>query len=519
MKRIALYDTTLRDGTQRAGISLSLDDKLQIAEVLDQFGIDYIEGGWPASNPKDTAFFRLIQNRLTHSKVTAFGSTARKNVAVENDANLAALLEAQVPVVTIFGKSSAFQAHEILGVSLLENLRLVEDSVKFLSSHGVEVFFDAEHFFDGVRDDREYALDVVRAAVQGGAVNVALCDTNGGSLPSWVREMTSEVVRNIPVNVGIHAHNDGGLAVANSLEAVQAGAVLVQGTINGYGERCGNTDLCTLWPNLVLKMGMQAGHPDGVSRITHLSRFVSEIANLVPDAGAPFVGENAFTHKAGVHVGAVRKHPEAYEHVLPQSVGQERKVLVSELAGRSNLLYHFSELKERDPIVTQQVVDQVKQLESQGYQFEEAEASMTLLVQRSLGTVPEYYRVDRFHVSVAKGRDVMTEATVRIQVGVENIIEVAEGDGPVNALDHALRKCLSGSYPVLRDLRLSDYKVRVLDGREATRAMVRVLIRSEFRGQVIHTVGVSRNILEASWKALVDAVNYTLWKAEVVSIR
>lgn len=514
MPQVLLYDTTLRDGTQRAGISLSMEDKIQIAELLDQYGLDYIEGGWPASNPKDTAFFQAIRNRLEHAKLAAFGSTARRGGAVEDDPNLNALLEAEVPVVTIFGKASAFHAEKILRIGREDNLKLVEESIRYLKRHGLEVLFDAEHFFDGAGEDQAYAFKVLEAAQQGGADWLVLCDTNGGNLPSFVEAQVAAVHRAFALPLGIHAHNDGGLAVANSLAAVEAGATMVQGTINGYGERCGNADLCTIWPTLVWKMGREAGRPDAIRNLTRLSRRVSEIANLVPDPAAPYVGDNAFTHKAGVHVGAVRKHPEAYEHVPPESVGQQRRVLVSELAGRSNLLYHFSELEPGSEAVSQ-VVEEVKRLESQGYQFEEAESSMALLVQRSLNQVPEYYRMERFHVAITLDEEDITEATIRLQVGSRHVLEVAEGQGPVNALDNSIRKALSSTYPVLEDLRLTDYKVRVLDGREATAALVRVHIRSDFRGQPINTMGVSRNILEASWRALLDAVDYTLWKAGV----
>lgn len=516
-RHVVLYDTTLRDGTQRAGISLSLEDKIQIAEILDQYGIDYIEGGWPASNPKDTAFFQTMQNRLQHSKVTAFGSTSRKGQAPDQDANLRAILDAGVRACTIFGKSSPFQVEHVLGISLDDNLKLVEGSVKFLVDQGLEVIFDAEHFYDGARMDEEYAYRVLEAAASGGASWLVLCDTNGGSLPSFIGDHVTRTRDRFGLPVGIHAHNDIGLAVANSLEAVSRGAGMVQGTINGYGERCGNANLCTIWPNLVFKMDRTAGKPDVLKDLTRLSRTVSEIANMIPDAGAPYVGENAFTHKAGVHVGAVRKHPEAYEHIEPEKVGQERRVLVSELAGRSNLLYHFDELKPGSSELTQ-LVEEVKRLESQGYQFEDAEASMALLVKRSLGQIPSYYQVQRFHVTVTlEDGHPITEATVRLSVGSRRLLEVGEGDGPVNALDNALRKALTEIYPELAELKLTDYKVRVLDGQAATAAMVRVLVRSEFKGQAVHTVGVSTNILEASWRALLDAFDYSLWKAGVVT--
>ncbi len=512
---IQLYDTTLRDGTQRRGISLSVEDKLQITKLLDEFGFDYIEGGWPASNPKDTAFFKSAGRYVKHAKITAFGSTRRRGVFVDSDVNLRAILDAECPAATLFGKSSVFQATKILGLSLEENLAMVEESVQFLRNHGLEVIFDAEHFFDGCQEDLSYALDVLKAAENGGADWIVLCDTNGGSLPDQVREFVGQARNVVTVPLGIHAHNDGGLAVANSLAAVQAGVSMVQGTINGYGERCGNANLCTIWPNLVYKMKLSAGNEVMLRELTRLSRTVAEIANLIPDDSAPFVGDNAFTHKAGVHVGAVRKYPEAYEHIRPEQVGQTRRILVSELAGRSNLLYHFQNLDASSETV-KELVQTVKRMEARGYQYEDAPSSMKLLVERSLGHVPVYFDVDRFHASVTHDQRTIAEATVRIVVGDDHFVEVGEGDGPVHALDAALRRALTQIYPVIEGLRLKDYKVRVLDGRDGTRALVRVWIRSEFRDETVQTVGVSRNILEASWLALLDSVNYVLWISHAV---
>ena len=514
MPRVVLYDTTLRDGTQRAGISLSLEDKVQIALALDEFGMDYVEGGYPGSNVKDSQFFAAMQGRMTKSRLVAFGSTARKGRAAEEDPNLQALIGSGCQAVTIFGKASVFHAERVLEVDPKDNLQMVQQSVRFLADHGLEVIFDAEHFFDGAKaDSGAYAFDVVRAAEQGGARWIVLCDTNGGSLPHEVAELTERAVRAVSVPIGIHAHNDAGLGVANSLTAVTAGAQMVHGTINGYGERCGNADLCVVLPNLVLKMGYEAGKSGRLEYLTRLSRTVADIANQVPDGSQPYVGENAFTHKAGMHVGAVRKHPEAYEHVVPAVVGQKRKVLVSELAGRSNLLYQFDGVDIASDTLNA-VMDDVKRLEAAGYQFEAAESSVALMVQRAMGTLRPYYQIERFHVSVAMDTVPVTEATVRLIVDGQPVLEVGDGDGPVNALDNALRKALTRFYPVLAELRLTDYKVRVLDGKEATAATVRVHVRSEFRGEPVTTVGVSPNILEASWKALLDAVDYTLWKAE-----
>ncbi len=515
MPRVYLYDTTLRDGTQRRGVSLSLEDKIQIAGLLDDFGMDFIEGGWPASNPKDTAFFEQTRGRLVTSQVAAFGSTRRKGRSVEQDANLSSILDLEVPVATLFGKASVFHVEKILETTRDENLRMVEDSVRFLVDHGVTVIFDAEHFFDGLKAEPAYALAVLSAAEAGGASWLVLCDTNGGSLPAWIRYGIEAARESSPLPLGIHAHNDAGLAVANSLEAVQAGATMVQGTINGYGERCGNADLCTIVPNLVWKMGVDVGDPGRLAELPKLSRAVADLANLALDDGAPYIGENAFSHKAGVHAGAVRKHPEAYEHIDPASVGRTRRILVSELSGRSNLSYHFDSLLNAEQI--QELVEQVKDLEADGYQFEDAESSMRLMVERALGHVPSYYGVERFHVSVTHDSSSICEATVRIAMGDSRFVEVGEGDGPVHALDEALRKALTQVYPLLQKLRLTDYKVRVLDGHDATSAAVRVWIRSECGAHVIQTVRVSRNILVASWQALLDAIDYVLWTENVPS--
>ena len=511
---IQLYDTTLRDGTQRRGISLSVEDKIQIAKLLDEFGFNYIEGGWPASNPKDTAFFQRASRYIKDAKITAFGSTRRRGIFVDEDPNLRAILKAQCPAATLFGKSSVFQATKILGLSLEENIAMVEESVRFLHDHGLEVIFDAEHFFDGCQENLDYALDVLKAAENGGAHWIVLCDTNGGSLPDKIAEFVGRAQAICTVPLGIHAHNDGGLAVANSLTAVQAGAKMIQGTINGYGERCGNANLCTIWPNLVYKMCLSAGKESMLQELTRLSRTVAEVANLIPDDSAPFVGDNAFTHKAGVHAGAVRKHAEAYEHIPPEQVGQTRRILVSELAGRSNLLYHFQNLDASSDTV-KELIQTVKLMEARGYQYEDAPSSMKLLVERSLNHVPVYFDVDRFHASVTHDQRTIAEATVRIVVGETHFVEVGEGDGPVHALDVALRRALTQVYPVIESLRLKDYKVRVLDGRDGTRSSVRVWIRSEFRDETVQTVGVSRNILEASWLALLDSVNYALWVSRV----
>ncbi|CAB1130144.1 (R)-citramalate synthase [Candidatus Hydrogenisulfobacillus filiaventi] len=508
-RRIMLYDTTLRDGTQGANISLTVDDKVQIALLLDDIGVDYIEGGWPLSNPKDLAFFQAVRGRLRHARLAAFGSTARRGRPAEADANLRAILETGAPVACIFGKASRFQAERILGQDPEAYLGVVESSVRFLKRAGLEVVFDAEHYFDGFKADPGYALDVVRAAEAGGADWVALCDTNGGSLPEEVEAATRAAAAAVQVRLGIHAHNDGGLAVANSLAALRAGADMVQGTVNGYGERCGNANWVTIWPTVVAKLGLAMGRPEALSRLTTFSRTVAEIANMAPNPSDPYVGENAFTHKAGVHASAVRKQPEAYEHIDPGLVGNDRRILVSELAGRSNLLARFPELAERAD-ETARLVEAIKEREHRGFQFDAAEASVALLVREVLGERLEYYRPLHYHVWVSGVQAPGVEATVRVQVGDQEVLEAALGDGPVHALDGALRKALGRFYPALHELRLTDYKVRVLDGREGTAATVRVLVSSRLRDRTIRTVGVSPNILEASWQALRDAVDYAL---------
>lgn len=515
MERVYLYDTTLRDGTQRRGISLSLEDKMQIARLLDEYGLDFIEGGWPASNPKDTAFFERTRGTINHARLAAFGSTRRKGLRADQDPNLIAIAELAVPVATLFGKASVFQVEKILETDRAENLRMVQESVRYLVDQGIVVIFDAEHYFDGLALDAPYALSVLQAAEAGGAAWLVLCDTNGGSLPSRIREGVERARGLTGIPIGIHAHDDAGLAVANSLEAVQAGATMVQGTINGYGERCGNANLCTIWPNLVWKMGRSAGRPERLQDLTRLARTVAEIANLAPDDAAPYVGANAFTHKAGVHAGAVRKFPDAYEHVRPETVGQSRRILVSELAGRSNLMHHFEGLL--DGQLAQSLTAQVKELEARGYQFEDAESSMRLMVARSVKRLPCYYAVERFHVSVTHDQQSICEATVRMTVGNQRLLAVGEGSGPVHALDQAVRQALTNVYPQLRDLRLVDYKVRVLDGREATGATVRVSMRFQYGDAVIQTVGVSANILVASWQALMDGIDYLLWTESVPS--
>jgi len=515
MKKIELYDTTLRDGAQGEMISFTLEDKLKIAARLDQFCVDYIEGGWPGSNPKDAAFFqRVARQRFSHSRIVAFGSTRRKGVPVERDGNLACLLESGTEYLAIFGKSWDLHVQKVLRATLEENLVLIRDSVAFLKSKGKTVFFDAEHFFDGYASNPAYALATIQAAVEAGADRVVLCDTNGGCLPGKVQEAVSTVMKRFRVPVGIHTHNDSGLAVANALAAVEAGADHVQGTINGLGERCGNADLTTLVPLLQLKMGCQCVPRESMRNLTNLSRYVYEIANMVPPGSQPFVGLSAFTHKGGVHVDAVGKDPKTYEHVRPEEVGNQRKILVSELSGKSTVLQKMRAYGlEAKPEVTKKILEMVASLEKDGYQFEAAEGSFELLVRRTLGVYTRPFAVEGFRVIVEeRGTRVVSEATVKVRVGPRAEHTAAEGNGPVNALDNALRKALAGFFPEIRHLRLVDYKVRILHPEKATGAMTRVLIESTDEKDVWGTVGLSDNIIEASWKALLDSVEFKILK-------
>jgi 2-isopropylmalate synthase len=513
---VAVYDTTLRDGTQQVGMSLSLQDKLELLQRAAAFGVDYVEGGWPGSNPKDLEFFRAARRLTLPTRLVAFGSTRRAGVAVEDDPGVQALLAAGTPAVAVVGKSWGLHVRDALATSRDENLAMIGDTVAALKAHGLEVLFDAEHFFDGCAEDPAYALETVRAAAAAGADWLVLCDTNGGSLPEHVAHWTAQAVAALGRPVGIHTHDDAGLAVANALAAVAAGARQVQGTWNGYGERCGNANLCTLLPNLVLKAGYRCRPGGQLAGLTALSHVVSEICNLPPAPGAPYVGPNAFAHKGGVHVSAVTRNSRTYEHVPPEAVGNSRTVVVSELAGRSNLAYKFRELGlggladgER-----QRLLERVKQLEFEGYQFEAAEASFELLVRRTLPGYRPFFEPLRYSVSVWRGTgpESQVEATVRVVVGGEVFHTAADGDGPVNALDRALRKALHGPYPELAEMHLSDYKVRVIDGREGTASRVRVLISTEAPDGRWTTVGVSHNILDASWQGLVDSVEYGLWR-------
>ena len=519
MQQILLYDTTLRDGTQGEDISFSAEDKLKIAKRLDAFGITYIEGGWPGSNPKDMEFFELARKtKFKHAKIAAFGSTRRAKNPVEKDANIRALLDAQTPVVTIFGKSWLLHVKKALQISPEENVTLITDSVAYLKKHGKEVIYDAEHFFDGYKQDKAYALKTLSAAAAGGAEILILCDTNGGTLPWEIAEIVREVKKNIPTPLGIHTHNDSETAVASALTAVREGCIQVQGTINGYGERCGNANLCSIIPDLQLKMGYRCIADEQLQHLTNVSHYVSELANLKHQKNLPFVGESAFAHKGGVHVSAVMKTALTYEHVVPEAVGSVRRVLISDLSGRSNVIFKAQELgvalDEKSPAV-QKIVDEIKEMEHYGYSYEDAEGSFELMVKRHTGEMKHFFDLERFKVSIQKddmNNDARSEALIKIRVGDETEITAAEGDGPVNTLDCALRKALEKFYPEIKQIHLTDYKVRVLDTQSATAAKVRVLIETKNSETSWNTVGVSPDVVDASWKALVDSIIYHLLK-------
>lgn len=512
MPRVYVYDTTLRDGAQCEGVSFSCEDKLDILRRLDSFGADFVEGGWPGSNPRDDEFFAKAAGiDLETTALTAFGSTRRHGVAPEDDANLRALAACPAEWCCIFGKSWDFQVTDALGIALEDNLRMVEDSVAFLVSKGKRVMFDAEHFFDGWRSDRGYALSVLEAAERGGAEWVVLCDTNGGSLPSTIAEGCRDALSSVGIPVGIHCHNDSDLATACSLAAVEAGCTMVQGTVNGMGERCGNANLCAVVPDLALKMGVDVGRAD-LPGITALSKFVGEVANMAPSPGMPYVGDRAFAHKGGMHVSALVKDPRTYEHVEPASVGNSRRVLVSDMAGRASISEKLRELGLEPGEDSPQITKMIKDMESRGYEFEGADASFELLVRRLRGDLREQFRVVGFRVFMDSREDGMdSEASVKV-VDSDGAMEhtAADGNGPVNALDNALRKALEGFFPGLRRIRLTDYKVRVLDEKSATGASVRVLIRTTDGESSWTTVGVSENVIEASLIALVDSLEYAL---------
>ena len=515
-KQITLYDTTLRDGTQGEQVNLSAEDKLRIAKRLDAFGISYVEGGWPGSNPKDARFFEMAQKvDFKNARLTAFGSTLRPGTAPEMDQNIRALLKTETETVTIFGKSWDLHATEILGVPLKENLKMIEETVAYLKREGREVFYDAEHFFDGYQANPSYAMETLAAAQDGGADVIVLCDTNGGSMPREIEEIMVNMVPRPGVLIGIHAHNDCGLALANSLVAVQAGARMVQGTINGYGERCGNVDLISVIGNLQLKMGYSCIPEEKLRQLTELSRYVSEVANVPPLNQRPFVGKSAFTHKGGVHVSAIQKNPAAYEHMEPQQVGNRRRVLVSDLSGKSNIDYKAREMEIKlggNGYDSQKIVGEIKRLEDEGYQFDAAEGSLELLIKKVTGQFQEPFTLESFRVTTEKNRSGPStcQATIKISVGEEDEITAAEGDGPVNALDNALRKALTKFFPQIKEMGLVDFKVRVIDGSGGTASKVRVQIESRDSREIWSTIGVSENVIEASWQALMDSFHYKL---------
>jgi len=519
-KKAILYDTTLRDGMQGENIFFSPEDKLKMALRLDEAGVHYIEGGWPGSNPGAQAFFELVREKaFKHAKITAFGSTRRQGITCEQDANLKALIDSGAPALTIFGKTWDLHVESIMSNTREENLAMIEESVVYLISHGREVLYDAEHFYDGYKANREFALETLEAAYKGGARCLVLCDTNGGCLPCDIDTITREVVDHFKdkddVIFGVHTHNDCAMAVANAINAVHAGATMVQGTINGYGERCGNADLTAIIPILALKMNRDCITPENLAKLQNLSRFVSETANMPPVSSRPFVGKSAFAHKGGVHVSAIMKNPRAYEHMVPDLVGNERRVLVSEQSGKSNIIYKAKELGvDLGPDETRKalIVSNIKELENDGFEFDAAEGSLKLIMEKLTEQYKSKFDLESFRVVVEKDKErpCYSHAMIKIRVGDKTEITSAEGDGPVSALDNALRKALSAMYPSVNDMHLVDFKVRVIQGSDGTDARVRVLIESRDTDNIFSTIGVSEDIIEASWQALADSFQYKL---------
>ncbi|MGM0508260.1 MAG: citramalate synthase [Fusobacteriota bacterium] len=520
MRKISIYDTTLRDGSQMKGIAFSVEDKLRIVKQLDKLNIDCIECGWPGSNPRDEEFFKLIKmTKLKNSKIAAFGSTMHPKNTLETDYNLQKLIESSPDVVTIFGKSWDLHVEEALGISLEQNLELITDSIAYLKKEIKEVYFDAEHFFDGYRANPEYAMKVLKAAQKGGADMLVLADTNGGMVYDELGDIVKKVKKTMNTPLGIHPHNDSGLAVANALEGIKQGAVQVQGTINGYGERTGNANLCVVIPNLTLKKGYETIGKDNIKNLTKVSRYISEIANLNPAENMPFVGGNAFAHKGGIHVSAVMKNPKTYEHISPESIGNKRNILVSDLAGKSNIICKAEELGielDKTDNAVKETIKLVKELENEGYEFEGADGSFELLLKKAMKTRKYFFDVENFRMIIEKNtsKHMISEATVKLDINNHIEHTVSEGDGPVNALDRALRKALENKYPEIKNIELIDYKVRVLNGKDATAAKVRVLIETQDKksGDKWGTVGVSENIIQASWDALIDSIEIYLNK-------
>lgn len=525
MEQVLIYDTTLRDGSQGENISFSSEEMIKIAKRLDQTGVHYIEGGWPGSNLRDARFFELARNEaFNHARITAFGSTRKAHTTAGDDPNLKALIDSQAPAVAIVGKSWPLHVEEVMGNSREENLAMIRESVLLLKSHDREVIYDAEHFFDAYQEDAAYALETLFAASEAGADFIVLCDTNGGSLPHDVEAVVGEVraamtKKDMTPQLGIHTHNDCGIAVANSLAAVRSGARMVQGTVNGYGERCGNADLITIIPLLSLKMGMRTIPDEKLVTIKSLSRFVSETANIVPLNSRPFVGRSAFAHKGGLHVNAIMKVPRAYEHMDPSLVGNERRVLVSDLGGKSNIVYKAKELGVElgaNGFDSGQIAAEVKALEDKGYQYDVADGSMKILLQKFTEQFVPLFSLETFRVSIEKDKDQPCRAYATIKIKVDGSYEItaAEGQGPVSALDNALRKALDKFYPNLESMHLVDFKVRVIDGRSGTKSRVRVFIESRDIDDIWSTIGVSEDIIEASWQALADSFQYKLAKKE-----
>ncbi len=525
-RRIEIYDTTLRDGTQAENFNLSVDDKLRITQELDHLGIDFIEGGWPGSNPVSVEYFNRVKELdLQHVKIAAFGSTRHIKNSPDKDPNLLALLAAKTDAITIFGKAWDIHVHDALHIHLDENLQIIQDSLEFLRPQIEHLLYDAEHFFDGYKNNKEYALQTLGAAIRGGAETLILCDTNGGTLPHEIPAILAEVQSFVAdldsnVTIGIHSHNDSESAVANALMAASCGVDQIQGTINGFGERCGNANLTSIIPALLFKMGLDCNVRENIDRLYSSSRLVNELANLPHNRYQPYIGESAFAHKGGIHVSAVKRNPITYEHVSPEKVGNNRRILISDQAGKSNILFKAQEwgikIKDNDPILPA-ITKQLKELENQGYQYEGAEASFELVMRKLLGLQRNYFTFHGFRVMDNKYRmdkKPLTESTIRLSVGGSEVHTAATGDGPVNALDTAIRKALVRFYPVLEDMELVDYKVRVLSGEVGTEAKVRVLIESKDSQTSWGTVGVSVNIIEASWQALIDSITYKLMKEE-----
>jgi 2-isopropylmalate synthase len=514
---IEMYDTTLRDGSQGEGINFSVADKLRIAERLDAFGIHYIEGGWPGSNPKDIEFFQQVKRKqFKNSKMVAFGSTRRKNLPVQVDDQVLLLLAADTPVITIYGKTWMLHVREVLNTTPEENLEMIRDTVRYLKENSRRVIYDAEHAFDGYKDNPEYAMATWRAAEEAGAELIVLCDTNGGCLPSEITKIVQAARAGLKARIGIHTHNDTELGVANALVAIEAGATHVQGTINGYGERTGNCNLTSVIPNVALKMGLRCLPEQSLLKLKELSQFVDEIANIRHDPRQPWVGAAAFAHKGGTHVNAVQKVIHSYEHVNPESIGNTRRILISDLAGRSNIVLKAQELGfniTNDTPELKAILTRIKELEHQGYEFEAAEGSLALLIRKTLKHEHAPFKVDAYHVSMRRDGSVSTcEATVKVRVGEKRAHTVADGDGPVNALDSALRAALIKFFPSLAKVQLTDYKVRILDSAVGTAAKTRVLLQCSDGKEEWSTVGVSENIVEASLQALVDSVQFALFK-------